>query len=236
MPAKTTSTKVVTTGSSEIDKKLGGGIPMGSLVLIEGASDSGKSVLTQQITWGTLHNGFTVTMMTTENTVKSLIRQMKSLNLDVMDHVLLGRLKIFPIRTVQNEQGETRPFKPLIGAIRTQKLADLIIVDSITSFIANAKVEQVVGFFEDAMGYCNKGMTVALVAHSYAFDESTTVRISAMCDAHLRLKTENSGDRIMKTLEVAKIRGANMSTGNVISFDVDPGLGMRIIPFTKAKA
>ena len=57
-----------------------------------------------------------------------------------------------------------------------------------------------------------------------------------MCDTHLRLKTENTGDRIMKTLEVAKVRGAQMNTGNVISFDIDPGLGMRIIPYTKARA
>ena len=39
--------RVVSTGNSEIDKKLGGGIPLGSMTLIEGESDSGKSVLSQ---------------------------------------------------------------------------------------------------------------------------------------------------------------------------------------------
>ena len=36
-----------------------------------------------------------------------------------------------------------------------------------------------------------------------------------------------------QVLEVAKVRGAEMSTGNIVSFDVEPMLGMRIIPISK---
>ena len=36
--------RVISTGNVEIDKKLGGGIPEGSLILIEGSSNAGKSV------------------------------------------------------------------------------------------------------------------------------------------------------------------------------------------------
>jgi flagellar protein FlaH len=43
------------------------------------------------------------------------------------------------------------------------------------------------------------------------------------------------GDRLMKVLEVAKVRGADKNTGNIVSFDVEPGWGMRIIPISKAK-
>ena len=229
------SVRVITSGNTELDKKLGGGIPMGSLILVEGASDSGKSVFAQQITWGTLKAGNRVTVMTTENTVKSLIRQMWSLNLDITDYCLLGRLKIFPLKVMQAEGGADKSFRPLLDAIKTQKLQDLVIIDSVTSFIAHSSVTEVVGFFEETMSYCSKGMTVCLIAHSYAFDEATTVRIGSMCDAHLQLKTENAGDRIMKSLVVAKVRGAQLSTGNVINFDVEPSLGMKIVPFSKAQ-
>ncbi len=47
-------TKVISTGNKEIDKKLGGGIPLGSLVLMEGQSDAGKSVVCQHFTYGAL--------------------------------------------------------------------------------------------------------------------------------------------------------------------------------------
>ena len=47
---------------------------------------------------------------------------------------------------------------------------------------------------------------------------------------------EEVGDRLLKNLEVAKVRGADRTTGNIIAFEVEPGMGMRIIPITKAKA
>ena len=57
--AESKTKTVVSTGSREIDDKMGGGVPLGSLTLIEGDSHSGKSVLSQQMTWGSLHDGFT---------------------------------------------------------------------------------------------------------------------------------------------------------------------------------
>ena len=34
-------TRIISTGHPEIDRKLGGGVPMGSLTLVEGQSDAG---------------------------------------------------------------------------------------------------------------------------------------------------------------------------------------------------
>ena len=57
-----------------------------------------------------------------------------------------------------------------------------------------------------------------------------------MCDAHLRLRIETMGTKLMKVPEVAKVRGAVMKTGNIVSFDVEPNWGIRVIPYSKAKA
>ena len=48
---------IISAGKQEIDDKLGGGIPRSSLTLVEGLSDSGKSVLLQQICHGALKQG-----------------------------------------------------------------------------------------------------------------------------------------------------------------------------------
>src|SRR3990172_5063240 len=88
----------IVTRVSEVDEKLGGGIPVGSLCLVEGHSDSGKSVLCQHLTHGTLTSGQTaVSYYTTENTIKSLISQMDSLNMFTMDYFLADRLRIYPL-------------------------------------------------------------------------------------------------------------------------------------------
>ena len=224
----------ISTGSAEIDKKLGGGIPIGSLIIIEGQSDSGKSVFTQQLSWGSLRNGHRVSMLSTENTVKSMLRHMDSLNLDVLDYVLLGKLKIYPVKATRRE--EDAALHALLDAVQLLWEEDLIIIDSITSFVAHASSEQVIAFFEGCKTFTDQGMTIALIAHSYAFNEAMLVRISSMCDAHFKFTLESMGEKLIKTLEVAKVRGAQLGTGNIVSFDIEPGWGMRIIPFSKAKA
>jgi flagellar protein FlaH len=44
------------------------------------------------------------------------------------------------------------------------------------------------------------------------------------------------GSKMIKILEVAKVRGAELNTGNIISFDVEPNWGIRVIPYSKARA
>lgn len=227
---------IVSTGNPELDKKLGGGIPLGSLTLIEGESDAGKSVLTQQMIWGSLRNGNKVSVLTTENTVTSLLDQMESLNLDVLDYLLLGRLRFYPIKAMRARYCSKHALRALLEAVHTQAGTDLVVIDSLTSFIAHSPVEDVIGFFEEVKEYCGAGLTMLVVAHSHAFDISTLIRIGSMCDAHVRLTMETMGDRLVKSMEVSKVRGARQSTGNIVTFDVEPGLGMKIIPFSKAQA
>ena len=61
-------------------------------------------------------------------------------------------------------------------------------------------------------------------------------RLSSICDAHLRLRVEDLGTQLVKVIEVSKVRGATKTTGNIVSFDVEPNFGIKIIPITKAKA
>ena len=58
----------ISSGNMEIDRKLDGGILVGSLCLLEGANDSGKSIFMQQIMWGALNQDKKVLAVTTEKT------------------------------------------------------------------------------------------------------------------------------------------------------------------------
>ena len=63
------------------------------------------------------------------------------------------------------------------------------------------------------------------VTHTYALDNDTLVRVRSACDAHLKLTIEKVGDKLVKSLEVAKVRGATQNTGNVVAFEVEPEVG-----------
>ncbi len=227
--------RVITTGNVELDKKIGGGLPIGSLTLIEGGSDSGKSSLSQQMIWGSLKDDQRVSLLTTENTPKSLITQMKSLGLDVIDYYFLGRLKIYPLHTSSMRQELVQGLYSLLNVIG-KEINDVIFVDSITGFIDGAPTDDVVSFFETAKIYCSNGKTIVIVIHSVAAREEFTItRVRSICDAHLVLRTVEEGGRLMKILEVAKVRGAQKSTGTIWGFDVEPKRGIRIIPIRKVR-
>jgi flagellar protein FlaH len=231
----TVAPKLVTTGNGEIDKKIGGGLPLRSLTLIEGQSDAGKSVLVQQFTWGTLRSGLRIDMYTTENTTPSLFRQMSSLALGIDDFFIVGRINVYPVPNSFTEEQSRRIFKLLLDHI-AHSAADVVIVDSLTAFVTHASESETLDFFSRAKDLCDQGRSLILTMHSYASTEQLLTRLRSMCDAHLRLRVEEVGTQLIKVLEVAKVRGAAKSTGNIISFDVEPNLGMRIIPVTKAKA
>lgn len=231
----TAAPRLVTTGNSEIDKKIGGGLPLRSLTLIEGQSDAGKSVLVQQFTWGTLHSGLRIDMYTTENTTPSLFRQMRSLALDIDDFFLVGRINVYPVPNSFTEEQSHQIFVKLLDHIARSR-ADVVIVDSLTAFVTHASEAETLDFFSRAKELCDGERSLILTMHSYASTEQLLTRLRSMCDAHLRLRVEEIGTQLVKVLEVSKVRGAAKSTGNIVSFDVEPNLGMRIIPVTKAKA
>ena len=227
----------IVTGVSEVDEKLGGGIPLGSLCLVEGDSDAGKSVLCQHLTNGTLVTGeIAVSYYTTENNVRSLISQMDSLSLRVKDHFLADRLRIFPIVFHSAMQGGQKPFHVLTNHFQHLPVDfKLVVIDSITLLVAHSNPVAIIDFFSRCKSLCDEGKTIILVAHSYAFEEDLLSRTRSLCDARFRLRLEQVGDSMIKLLEVLKVRGAERPTGDVVSFDVEPKLGMRIIPMSKAR-
>lgn len=228
---------ILSTGNMEIDKRMANGLPLHSLNLIEGANDTGKSVLTQQIVWGGLNQGFTFSLYTTENTVKSMLTQMESLALDVSDRFAWGYLKIYPIHVegVKMNADLTKDFlNRLIEHIKVSK-DDIIVVDSFTVFTISSSQDDIFNFFTECKSVCDGGKTILITLHQYAFDEDTLIRIRSIADGHIKLKVETIGDRNVNMMEVSKIRGASKASGNVVSFEVQPGYGMKIIPFSSAQ-
>jgi flagellar protein FlaH len=228
-----TSKPVISSGNGELDSKMGGGIPLGSLTLIEGGSGTGKSVLSQQILWGALRDGFRAVLFTSENTVKSLISQMQSIDLDVLDFLLLARFRVYPMELAR--LGSEAP-SLLIRALKQTRKSDILVVDSFTSAIAqSASSVQILSFFEECKRLCADDMTILITLHADAVESELMGLIRSMCDTDLQLRSEQDGQRLVKTLQVAKVRGAASITGAIVGFEVEPGWGMRVIPISKAR-
>jgi archaeal flagellar protein FlaH len=228
---------ILSSGNDEIDKKLGEGIPLGSLVLIEGENDTGKSVLCQQMTYGGLNQLHRIAYYSTENTIKSMLGQMESLSLDISDFYSWGYFRIFPVHlegvewTSDQMKGTLHLLATHLKSIRER----VIIIDSLTMFTTYSGEDGIFEFLTKLKNFCDRGYTIFVTLHQHAFKEDTLVRVRSSCDCHLFLRKEQLTDRYISVMEVSKIRGAKKSTGNIVSFEVQPGYGIRIIPVSQAR-
>lgn len=229
--------KILSTGNSEIDKKIADGLPLASLTLIEGENDTGKSVLTQQIVWGAMKQSLSVDLFTTENTAKTFITQMESMSLDISDYFAWGYLRVYPLHIQGIKWGKEEMdgmLQRVIDFIR-QSSAEVVVIDSLTMLTEYTTSDTVLTFFTNCKNLVDFGKTILITLHPYAFEEDTLVRIRSTCDAHLVMRKTLLGNKYVMLMEVVKVRGAHKTTGNIVSFEVHPGYGMKIIPVSMAK-
>jgi flagellar protein FlaH len=229
--------QVISTGNSELDKRIADGLPLQSLTLIEGENDTGKSVLTQQIMHGAMKQGLSVDLFTTENTSRSFVKQMESMSLDISEYFAWGYLRVFPLHVVGFEwtkEEMDNVLTCLIGSIAHSR-AEVAIIDSLTLFTEYVDTDTILSFFTNCKTLVDRGKTILITLHTYAFEEDTLVRIRSVSDAHITMKRAMVGDKFVMVLEVQKVRGARKTTGNLVSFEVHPGYGMKVIPMTFAK-
>jgi len=229
--------KILSTGNVEIDKRLADGLPLESLTLIEGENDTGKSVMTQQIIWGAMKSGMSVDLYTSESTTKSFLSQMESMSLDISDYFAWGYLRLFAMHNVGfewNEEDMQGILQRIINHIKNSP-ADVIVIDSLTLLTEYTKQSDLLTFLTNCKTIVDHGKTILITLHTYAFEEDTLVRIRSICDAHLNMKKALVGDKYVMVMEVVKVRGARKTTGNIVSFEVHPGYGMKIIPISVAR-
>ena len=232
-----TVTTPVRIGERLLDEKLGGGIPLASLTLIEGTSSAGKSVLCQHLLAGALRDRHRVVCFTSENSVRSLVTQMGSIGLEVASDVRTDKFCIYPMK----EPPPSADPGALLAEL-AQEIADVpkqykvICVDAITNLASVSEDHAIISFFSSCKRLADSGRVIILVAHSSAFYEKTLIRLRSLCDAHLSLRVETTGTKQARVMEVSKIHNSEGMTGNVVYFNVEPGLGMRMLPFSKAQA
>jgi flagellar protein FlaH len=236
--------RLSTSGIKEIASVLGGGIYADSLVFIEGEAQTGKSVIAQYITYDAVATlkGEAV-YYTTQKTVSGLVIQMKSLSLNVMDHLLIGRLQIYPILTSNNLTDNEKQLQRLIDHIAClPRQFNLVVVDSLTPLIRHNDPKMKLDIFHQCKELCRDERSIILSANPHVIDEQLVPRLFSLTDYHLQCKSEEAvmdpekpERQIFKILEVAKAHGAERPIAGRVRFEVVPGKGLRIVPYQELK-
>jgi flagellar protein FlaH len=226
-------------GNPELDHQIGG-IPIPTLLLIEGPNDSGKSVLAQQIAYGAVIGNLRVRYVTTENTFTGLINHMKNLSYNIKRYVKIGSFKITELHTGAIEWDAKIAsiyLEAMAEFLKNDLKSNVIIVDSLTYIVTHAEEQQILEFFSQFRNYVdNAKKTIVLTVHPYAFNQDLLIRIRSICDGHIILSMKEMGNKVLRVMEVAKLKGAVKSSVPLLSFEVDSAFGIKILPFTRAKA
>lgn len=244
MLGMTTTNDPGTTGVKDIADALGGGIREGSLVIVEGEAKSGKSVISQHITYGILRSrDSAVAYYSAEDNSERLLQKLSDMALDCKQDLVTDRLRVYKMGSENVLRDPSKFLKYIIKHITAlPQRFQLIIIDSVTPFMSKVSPVVKIDFLHSCKELCDEGRSMVLALDSHVFEGKTLYRAYSMSDYYLRLKSNDTildtgqvDTRIIKILEVTKLGGAERHKSEGIKFEIKPGVGIQILPFVKVR-
>jgi len=211
----------------EFNRRLGNGFPDGSIVFIEGDNGSGKSSISQRITFGLLENGYSVTLLSTQLTTKGFINQMYSLDYPVASHLLKNNLLYIPVLPLIKSSKNRIDFIERLMTAEALFKKNVIIIDTISSLIKQSadttKGLELISFLKKITGM---GKTVILTSNLNELDSTIYSQFISTSDIYFSLKVRPLGNEIKRTIVVNKFTGARSPVGSMVGFRIEPKVGL----------
>lgn len=228
-----------------LKKELGGGIPRGSIVLIEGDYGAGKSVISQRFTYGFTRGNTLVTLISTELDTKGFLDQMHSLSYDMVKPLVNEEFLFIPAEIETSGTllgGEKNDRKELLRRMMEAEVlwnADVVIVDTFDAILRNdpqfeALVRQneerqaaleIISFFRDIT---SKGKTVVLTVDPSTVDEEAIGPFRSIADVYFQLEMVEVGNDVRRNIFVKRFAGMGEQVGDRVGFSVRSGIGIVI--------
>jgi len=236
-----------------VNPSLGGGLPEGSIVLLEGQHGAGKSVITQRFCYGLCETGTTVTYVSAELTAGGLIKQMGSMEYDVVDHLLREQMLFLHADvdtkdTINGDDAEVTEGRELLTQLMRAEVmwrSDVIIFDGFDSILlhdphyeaiserddADDIMQNLITFFRQIVG---QGKTVVLTANPDSLPKNALRPLRDVSDVYLSLEMEAIGNEVRRKMVVKKFAGMGNQVDDNIGFAVQSGRGLTIVTRTVA--
>lgn len=201
------SSERISIGVPRLDVMLGGGIYRGSSVLVSGSSGSGKSSLAAHMASASCERGERCLYLAFEESPKQIMRNMKSISLELGPWVEQGILEFVAMRPYFH--GLEAHLASMIQKIRKFQ-PSLVVIDPISNFInagtqtdANAMLVRLVDFLK-----MEQITSVYVSLTSGAEDvESTAEGLSSIIDTWILLRGIELGGERNRGMYILKSRG-----------------------------
>ena len=202
------STERVSTGIKELDEMLDGkGFYRGSSILLTGTAGTGKSSLSAAFVDAACWRGERCLYFAFEESTDQILRNMRSIGIDLAPHVKKGLLKFHVARpTVFGLEMHLVTMYDLITEYKPQ----IVVLDPITDFFAVASHAEVKATITRIIDFLKtNGITGLFTSYTSEEDtpDQTVVGVSSLIDSWLSLRNLESNGERHRGLFVMKSRG-----------------------------
>lgn len=206
------STERVSSGVPDIDAMLGGGYFRGSGVLITGAPGTAKTTLSGSFTDAACRRGERTLYVSFDEASSQIIRNLKSIGLQLDQHVAANLLHLHTVRTeVRSAEEHLIVLQKLIRDFAPRHM----VIDPISAFTKSgghlAAVDASVRLLDFAKA---RGITVlctSLVGGAQALGEMTDLQISTIADTWIHLSYVIRAGERNRAISIVKSRGTRHS-------------------------
>jgi flagellar protein FlaH len=210
----------------ELGLKMGGGIPRGSTVLIEGAEGSGRSVLSQRLLYGILTNGHSATYVSTEMTLRDFIDQMYSLDYRIDQYLIKGMLQFFPVYPLLGHSRNRFDFLSRLMSSPQLYTKDFLIIDSFSALTKDSLDERkCIAYMAFLKKQTNLEKTILMTA-----DETCRAvePLRQASDVYLSIKMKPSSQGMVRQVNVLRYQRAKRKVDDQMKIRIEPGIGLVI--------
>ena len=199
------SNQHISTGIERLDTMFGGkGFYKGSSILVSGAAGTGKSSIAANIAANVCKNGDKCLYFAFEESPQQIIRNMKSINIDLQTWVEKGLLRFHATRPTLYGL-ETHLVN--INKIVKEFQPDVVIFDPISNLITVGTAEEVKSMLTRVLDYLKNRLITTISTSLTMGHIETDVGVSSLMDTWIDLKSiETNGER-NRTIEIIKARG-----------------------------
>lgn len=198
---------VVSTGSSEFDALLGGGLVPGTATLFNGPAGVGKTTAAVQCMVAALERGEKAAYFLFDERLPTLLKRCATLGMDLGRHIDAGSLMIRSIDPAELSPGE------FAGAVRRSVEGDgvrTIVIDSLNAYLQAMPDEKFLTLqMHELLAYLGQtGVTTILILgqHGVVGDGRTEVDISYLADTVVQLRFFEASGEVRQAISVIKTR------------------------------
>jgi circadian clock protein KaiC len=194
----------ISTGIARLDHMLGGGIFRGSTVLVSGTAGTGKTSVGAHLVNAACGRGERVLWVLFEESPAQVLRNMRSIGLDLRPWTDAGLLHIWPARP--SAFGLETHLAQMVQLL-DEATPTVTVLDGIASFAHGVAASEVTSMVARQMDLLKaRGITTLATALGEG-DEASTLSVSSMVDIWLLLRNFESNGERNRLLFVLKSRG-----------------------------